>query len=138
MLFTITMQKTNSQAATTTTMTSALLADMKYYVQYATASYCNSETSLVGSKVACASGGCPQLVANSVTNYAYMGYVIYQHSFTPQLTICRFDQSQVEGFVGIDPAKKQIVISYKGTKSISNFIAEYVSQRCCGWLSIAD
>ncbi|KAH6719651.1 lipase [Leptodontidium sp. MPI-SDFR-AT-0119] len=96
------------QRATPTTLTAGMLTNMKYYVQHAAAAYCNSETSLVGSKISCGSSACPAVAANSVTNYAYLG----------------FDQSQVEGYVGIDSANKAIVISYKGSKSFANFVAD--------------
>ncbi|KAH7360875.1 lipase [Rhexocercosporidium sp. MPI-PUGE-AT-0058] len=85
-----------------------ILTNMKYYVQHAAAAYCNSKPSGVGSKISCGSNACPAVAANSITNYAYLG----------------FDQAQVEGYVGIDSVNKAIVVSYKGTKSFANVIAD--------------
>ncbi|KAK0100363.1 hypothetical protein ONS95_008317 [Cadophora gregata] len=96
------------ERATPTALTAGTLNNMKYYVQHAAAAYCNAKAAKIGSKISCGNNACPAVAANSVTNYAYLG----------------FDQSQVSGYVGIDSANKAIVISYKGTKSLANLIAD--------------
>ncbi|KAH7304305.1 lipase [Stachybotrys elegans] len=92
----------------TTGVTEGQLADMKYYVQYAAAAYCNSQPSLVNRLVSCSDNACPLLSSNSVKNYAFVG----------------FDQSISRGFVAIDPVKQAIVVALMGTNSIAGFIAD--------------
>lgn len=60
---------------TPTTLTTAELTNLEFYVQYAAAAYCNAGTDLVGSKITCSSSACPSVEAQSVTNYAYLGFV---------------------------------------------------------------
>ncbi|KAH6671205.1 lipase [Halenospora varia] len=92
--------------ATPTTVTAAILANMKLFAQYAAAAYCNSDASKVGTKVSCSSSACPSLTA--VTNYAFLGY----------------DQSEASGFVGVDTTNKLIVASFAGSDNIDNYIAD--------------
>ncbi|KAH7417606.1 lipase [Cadophora sp. MPI-SDFR-AT-0126] len=94
--------------ATPTALSAGILTNMKYYVQHAAAAYCNAHASSISSKITCGNNACPAVAANSVKNYACLG----------------FDQSQVEGYVGIDSANKAIVISYKGSKTFANFVAD--------------
>ncbi|KAH8657418.1 Alpha/Beta hydrolase protein [Tricladium varicosporioides] len=92
--------------ATPTTMTAAILANMKLFAQYAAAAYCNSDASKVGTRVSCSSSACPSLT--TVTNYAFLGY----------------DQSEASGFLGVDTANKLIVASFAGSDNIDNYIAD--------------
>jgi hypothetical protein len=67
----------NITKGTTTVVTEALLKNMRFYVQYAAASYCNTGASAVGTKVTCINNGCPLIEAANVKNYAYLGFVAY-------------------------------------------------------------
>lgn len=66
---------TNLLKGTPTVATAAILENLKHYVQFSAAAYCNSDASLPGSKVTCAYNACPQVGNATVTNFAYLGFV---------------------------------------------------------------
>ncbi|KAL2074861.1 hypothetical protein VTL71DRAFT_8640 [Oculimacula yallundae] len=109
------------ERGTPNVLTAPLLGNMKYMAQVAASAYCNSDPKKVGSIVSCGSNACPSMAPNGVINFAYLG----------------FSQAQVVGYVGIDPANKIIVVSYKGTKSLANIIADLlVPKEKCDELAI--
>jgi hypothetical protein len=57
-------------------VTAAELSSMQFYVQYAAAAYCNSDTSLVGQRVTCSESACPDVASATVTNFAFLGSVV--------------------------------------------------------------
>lgn len=119
-------------------LSTTLYNNFKYFAQYAGASYCkNNEESHVNTVVTCIDDVCPDLTSNGV-------YIIGEFSGAPA------DQ---EGFVAIDPKNSLIVISFRGSDSIENFIYDGMfSSTCCefgdgcqvevgfwnSWLSVKD
>lgn len=91
-------------------MTDADLSKMKFYAQYAGAAYCNSQNS-VGQAITCAGNACPAVTANGAKTTA---------TFSGILT-------DIEGFVAVDPTSKQIVVSFRGSSSVRNWISKYVT-----------
>ncbi|ORY56645.1 Alpha/Beta hydrolase protein [Pseudomassariella vexata] len=94
--------------ASAATLNDAELANMKYFVEFAAASYCNSDATLVGQNVLCTKDSCPTLTANSVLNFAYLGDA----------------HQDADGFVAIDDTTQTIVVTYKGTTSITDFVTD--------------
>ncbi|KAI0380770.1 alpha/beta-hydrolase [Hypomontagnella monticulosa] len=81
--------------------------DIKFFAQYAGASYCNSEAP-VGSVVTCAEDVCPDVTSAGAKVVA---------TFHGDLT-------DVQGFVSSDDTNKLIVVSVKGSESVRNWIAD--------------
>ncbi|KAL7795341.1 alpha/beta-hydrolase [Trichoderma ceciliae] len=82
------------------------LSNFSFFSQYAGASYCNSETP-AGQPVACSDNVCPD-VAGTVVN-----------SFVGSVT-------GIGGFVAVDNAHQQIVLSFRGSNNLRNFITDVV------------
>ncbi|KAH9904714.1 alpha/beta-hydrolase [Xylariomycetidae sp. FL2044] len=91
------------------TVTAAEVEDLKLYAQYAAAGYCNAE-SAIGSTVTCSAGNCPDVTAAGATIDATFSGVI----------------TDLQGFVSTDDTNQLIVVSFKGSHSIRNWITDFV------------
>ncbi|KAF3770910.1 alpha/beta-hydrolase [Cryphonectria parasitica EP155] len=83
--------------------------NMKYYVQYAASAYCDSEDA-VGTLVSCGDSGCPNVTANGATIVGTMP------------TTTTFD---LEGYVAVDPTREEIVVAFRGSSDLRNWIADF-------------
>ncbi|KAL0256228.1 hypothetical protein SLS55_008620 [Diplodia seriata] len=87
-----------------------LLASFNLFEQYSAASYCAQNNNSTGTEVSCEAGNCP-LVDAATTN-----------------TVVEFEDSVVTdttGFVATDSTNSQIVVSFRGSRSIQNWIANF-------------
>ncbi|KAK4188230.1 Alpha/Beta hydrolase protein [Podospora australis] len=91
------------------TATQAELDKFKLYAQWAAAASCNSEKS-PGEPIACQEEQCTTLESHQA---------VVAGSFTGLLTDSR-------GFVGIDHVDKVIVLSFRGSVSVRNWIADLI------------
>ncbi|KAL2262713.1 hypothetical protein VTK26DRAFT_364 [Humicola hyalothermophila] len=82
------------------------LDNFKLYAQWSSAAYCNHEKA-PGQPVTCQADRCPTILAHNATVVA---------SFTGSILDTR-------GFVGVDPVDQLIVLSFRGSSSIENWIA---------------
>ncbi|KAI1798768.1 alpha/beta-hydrolase [Daldinia bambusicola] len=89
------------------TVTDADVSTLKFFSQYAGASYCNSEADL-GSIVTCAENTCPDVTAAGAKVVA---------TFSGHLT-------DIQGFVSTDEKNELIVASIRGSHSIRNWMAD--------------
>ncbi|KAI1480206.1 hypothetical protein K445DRAFT_319885 [Daldinia sp. EC12] len=89
------------------TVTDADVSTLKFFSQYAGASYCNSEAD-IGSIVTCAENTCPDVTAGGAKVLA---------TFSGHLT-------DIQGFVASDDTNELIVASIRGSHSIRNWIAD--------------
>ncbi|KAI2615910.1 alpha/beta-hydrolase [Hypoxylon sp. NC1633] len=88
-------------------ITTAEISTLKFFAQYAGASYCNSEVPL-GSVVTCAEDVCPDVTAaGAKVTATFSGFV-----------------TDIEGFVSSDDTNQLIVVSIRGSSSIRNWIAD--------------
>ncbi|KAL5604177.1 hypothetical protein BROUX41_002158 [Berkeleyomyces rouxiae] len=86
-------------------ISATLYQGLDFYVQWAQAAYCNAEVAN-GTAVTCAYDNCPSVTANKATIItAYTG-----------------DDTEVAVIVGLDPTRKEIVVSYRGSSNIRNWI----------------
>jgi hypothetical protein len=81
---------------------------MRLFSQYAASAYCNSQNS-VGQAVTCAGNACPAVTANGAKTYK---------TFSGVLT-------DIQGLIAVDPTSKLIVVSFRGSSSVRNWIAKY-------------
>ncbi|EGR49340.1 extracellular lipase-like protein [Trichoderma reesei QM6a] len=86
------------------TATQTDLTDFQFFVQYAGAAYCNSQTP-AGQPIVCANDACPGVAATVID------------SFEGSLT-------GIGGFVAVDAAHQQIILAIRGTKNIRNFVTD--------------
>ncbi|OSS44535.1 hypothetical protein B5807_10797 [Epicoccum nigrum] len=85
-----------------------LFQSLKLMAQYASAAYCPDVYTAATTTIKCGSGNCPQVEsANASTTLEY--------SRTETLT-------DVTGFVATDPTNKLIVVSFRGSISLSNWL----------------
>ncbi|KAB2579469.1 Lipase class 3 [Lasiodiplodia theobromae] len=87
-----------------------LLAKFNLFEQYSAASYCAQNNNSTGTEVSCEAGNCP-LVDAATTN-----------------TVVEFEDSAVTdttGFVATDSTNRLIVVSFRGSRSIQNWIANF-------------
>ncbi|KAK8066310.1 hypothetical protein PG997_013057 [Apiospora hydei] len=97
-------------------VTAEEVSRLDFYAEYAGASYCNSEAP-VGSTVTCAENVCPDVTAaGAVVTATFAGLV-----------------TDIQGFLSTDPKNKVIVLSFRGSHSIRNWITNFVFlQEPCG------
>ncbi|KAE8134727.1 Alpha/Beta hydrolase protein [Aspergillus pseudotamarii] len=100
------------------------LQQLTLYAQYAAAAYCSANTNSPDTKLTCSVGNCP-LVEGANTK-----------------TLTEFEDNEafgdVAGFLAVDESNKQIVLSFRGTRSIETWAAniqlakEDVDELCDG------
>ncbi|KAH6955546.1 hypothetical protein HG530_008693 [Fusarium avenaceum] len=86
-------------------VTSTDFSNFKFYIQHGAAAYCNSDTA-AGAKITCSNNGCPTIQSNGVTVVA---------SFIGSKT-------GIGGYVATDSARKEIVVSFRGSSNIRNWL----------------
>ncbi|KAF1974427.1 alpha/beta-hydrolase [Bimuria novae-zelandiae CBS 107.79] len=92
----------------------ALLADFELMEQYASAAYCWTNFNSPGNQIKCNDGTCPLVQAANATSV-----VEYNRSFLRSYSDLATD---VTGFVALDPTNELIVVSFRGSVSIQNWI----------------
>ncbi|KAJ5159960.1 uncharacterized protein N7482_006964 [Penicillium canariense] len=86
------------------------LAQFKFWVQYAAASYCHDNyASKAGHKLTCWAGNCPQVEAADTT-------IVYDFSNTTA--------TDTAGYIAVDRTNKAIVLAFRGSYSVRNWIAD--------------
>ncbi|CAP73570.1 uncharacterized protein PODANS_2_9340 [Podospora anserina S mat+] len=91
--------------------TAAELARFKVFAEYQAAAFCMTEGQPAGTQVACLEGQCNTLTSRNVT--------VHSSSFTGTILDTR-------GFVSVDPVAKEIVLTFRGTVSIRNWVADFI------------
>ncbi|RAL12635.1 lipase family protein [Aspergillus homomorphus CBS 101889] len=89
------------------------LSDFTFWVQYANAAYCanNYDPNSAGTKVGCLDSGCPEVEATNTTiAFAFSGTTL----------------TDTAGFVAIDHTNKHVVLSFRGSFSIRNWITDAI------------
>ncbi|KAH7033437.1 lipase [Microdochium trichocladiopsis] len=102
------------------TITTTELADLRFFSQYAAAANCNGQVA-AGSAIACANNGCPDVEAVGSTVVDTFGGVV----------------TDIHGYVATDVENKLIVVAYKGSTSLRNYLADFVFHRV-GCADIVD
>ncbi|KAJ5746109.1 hypothetical protein N7520_011291 [Penicillium odoratum] len=88
----------------------AELSEFKFWIQYAAAAYCyDSYTAKAGTKLSCSAGNCPDVEAAGAT-------IVYDFSNT---TI-----TDTAGFIALDETNKAIILSFRGSYSVRNWLAD--------------
>jgi hypothetical protein len=107
-------------------ITAGDLNNFKFYAQHAAAAYCNVLTP-AGQKIQCGGNACPALQGNAVT-------VVASFRYTPLSLACKAphetyntlnsgSSTGIGGYVATDNARKEIVVSIRGSSNIRNWIA---------------
>lgn len=89
-------------------VSAGVLSQLAFFAQYSAAAYCLGNNNSPNTKVTCPQGNCP-LVEAATTN-----------------TLTEFENSiktDVTGFVATDTTNKLIVLSFRGSKSVRNWLA---------------
>ncbi|KAI1016627.1 hypothetical protein LB504_006988 [Fusarium proliferatum] len=86
-------------------VTTTDFSNFKFYIQHGAAAYCNSEAA-AGSKITCSNNGCPTVQGNGATIVT---------SFVGSKT-------GIGGYVATDSARKEIVVSFRGSINIRNWL----------------
>ncbi|KAH7318207.1 lipase precursor [Stachybotrys elegans] len=97
---------------TRASVTEQQLSDLNVFAEYAGASYCNIEVA-AGSAITCSGGVCPTVEGNRGT--------IVQ-TFTGLVT-------GIGGFVAVDNARREIILSIRGSNNVRNFITDVIFVR---------
>ncbi|KAK1783584.1 Alpha/Beta hydrolase protein [Copromyces sp. CBS 386.78] len=100
---------TSPQVAKRVTVTASELTKLDYWAEQAATSYCNSNNA-AGALIACSSSACPTVVSNKAVTIA---------SFQGSVT-------DIRGVVSVDPVKKVITVSFRGSSSVRNWMANVV------------
>lgn len=85
-----------------------VLSQLNLWQQYSAAAYCVVNNDSPGDKVSCAAGNCPLVeAATTVTSIEFQNSLI----------------TDVTGFVAIDSTNQKIVVSFRGSSSVRNWLA---------------
>ncbi|KAJ4286232.1 hypothetical protein N0V90_013266 [Kalmusia sp. IMI 367209] len=84
-----------------------LLNNFNLMEQYASAAYCRSNFNSPGDQIKCKGGGCPLVEAANATSM-----IEYNSDLATDVT----------GYVALDPAHSLIIVSFRGSASIQNWI----------------
>ena len=91
-------------------VSAALLARLNLFEQYSAAAYCPSNNDApAGTLITCSTGNCPLVEAAGAT-----AVYEFQHSLLTDVT----------GYVATDPTNKLVVVAFRGSESIVNYIAD--------------
>ncbi|KAK0643037.1 Alpha/Beta hydrolase protein [Cercophora newfieldiana] len=91
------------------TITATQFNNFKLFAQYSAAGFCNNENA-AGQKIQCGGKWCPTIEASNVTTHS---------TFIGAVTDAR-------GLIALDHTNKLIVVSYRGTVSVRNWITDFV------------
>lgn len=89
-------------------VSAAVLSQLEFFAQYSAASYCLGNNNSPNTKIACPQGNCARVEAAN-TN-----------------TLTEFEnslRSDITGFVATDSTNRLIVISFRGSRSVRNWIS---------------
>ncbi|ETS80671.1 hypothetical protein PFICI_08200 [Pestalotiopsis fici W106-1] len=92
-----------------TTVTASEVSSFDLYAEYAAAAYCNTEDD-VGTVVTCIDGVCSNVTAAGATVTATFAG----------------DATDIQGFVSTDATNEVIVVSFRGSHSVRNWITDLV------------
>lgn len=84
-----------------------LLNKFKYYAEYAAAAYCNNNGDSTGTPITCFTNNCQAVVAANA------------------ISVLEFDDqliSGIQGFVSTSAVKKEIVLTFRGSNTIRNWV----------------
>ncbi|OAA54302.1 Lipase, class 3 [Niveomyces insectorum RCEF 264] len=111
---------------TSLVVTTADITAFSLYAEYAGAAYCNSKAT-VGTVMSCANDVCQTATANGAVIVATLG------SAAPD------SETDMEGYVAYDPAAHAVIIAYRGSNSIRNYIVDMdtLPAPCSTYLSAA-
>ncbi|EHA28261.1 lipase [Aspergillus niger ATCC 1015] len=91
-------------------ISSTVLDNIDLFAQYSAAAYCSSNIESTGTTLTCDVGNCPLVEAAGAT------------------TIDEFDDTSSygdpTGFIAVDPTNELIVLSFRGSSDLSNWIAD--------------
>ncbi|OOQ88966.1 Lipase [Penicillium brasilianum] len=90
-------------------VSSATLSELTLFSQYAAASYCTNNVGSTGNAVSCSGGYCPEVQSAGATT-------LYEFEDST-------DFGDVAGFLAVDPTNKLLVVSFRGSRTLSNWIA---------------
>lgn len=98
------------------------------FAQYAAASHCNYANS-PGQAITCVNNACPLVQASNAKTSLGFTYVVSRtqlpwHSISPQPENSS-EITDVAGYIGIDPTRSLIILSFRGSESIENWITKY-------------
>ncbi|KAI9803523.1 MAG: hypothetical protein M1825_001866 [Sarcosagium campestre] len=86
------------------------LDDFIFYSQYAAAAYCPDNNDTPDTKVTCDAGNCPLIEVDDTKTITE-----FENTF----------ESDTTGFVAVDKTKKIIIVSFRGTTSVRNWITNF-------------
>ena len=88
----------------------SLLDQLYYYSQWAAAAYCLGNNNSPGTKILCPQGNCPRVEAENTNTLTE-----FQNSLATDVT----------GFVATDTTASLIVISFRGSRSVRNWLTDF-------------
>lgn len=105
-----------------------MLSQLSLFAEYSAASYCSNNVNSTGSALSCEAGNCPSVQsADTTTLWEFDRYELPLRFFrrmrnnTFLTRTCSY--GDVAGFLAVDKTNKLLVVSFRGSRSISNWIA---------------
>jgi hypothetical protein len=104
-----------------------VLGQLNLFAQYAAASYCTNNINSTGDGLSCLEGNCPSVQsAKTTTIYEFDEYVcssLELYTCTILTTTRSTEFGDVAGFLAADQTNKLLVLSFRGSRTLSTWIA---------------
>lgn len=117
-------------------ITDEVFKNLEYFAQYSAASYCQANNNSTGTKITCSEKNCNRVeAANTKTVAEFQKCVPTLLPLSP--LACTFNQNpisnplsssvktDVTGFVAVDTTNKLIVVAFRGSKSLQNWVTDF-------------
>ena len=124
------MVSTTTRTARQNTLTSIAvsenqLAQLALYEQYAAAAYCpNNNIPSSSNVISCSTGNCPLVQAAGATSLTEFQEYFWRKSYQDLLTdFYSIGLTDSTGFVAVDNTNRQIVVAFRGSVSVQNWLS---------------
>lgn len=110
-------------------MSTSALGQLSLFAEYSAASYCSNNINSTGNALSCEEGNCPSVQsADTTTLWEFDRYGLTPRLLRSRLTDTFFyirdcSYGNVAGFLAVDKTNKLLVVSFRGSRSISTWIA---------------
>lgn len=103
-----------------------MLSQLGLFAEYSAAAYCSNNINSTGDALSCEEDNCPSVQsADTTTLWEFDRYEFkrFQEIFPLILFIRACSYGNVAGFLAVDKTNKLLVVSFRGSRSISTWIA---------------
>lgn len=102
-----------------------VLDQLDFFSQYSAAAYCLGNNNSPNTKITCPQGNCARVEAantNTLTEFEKSVITSYSPHYTPVTDVHSSIKTDITGFVATDTTNSLIVLSFRGSRSVRNWL----------------